>query len=194
MREKAEIAILGAGFSGSLLALLLKQTGREVILIEKGTHPRFAIGESSTPLANLVFENICRTYDLHPLLPLTKFGSWQRSYPELPCGLKRGFSFFKHTQYESFKPQKDHSNELLVAASPADDVGDTHWYREEFDHFLIKEVQKARVPYFDQTTITAIENNHGWKFYGNRLENEVEIDADRRTLRVVAHEPVAAPE
>ena len=56
MKGSFDIAIVGSGFSGSLLAILCRRLGRSVVLIERGSHPRFAIGESSSPLANLVLE------------------------------------------------------------------------------------------------------------------------------------------
>lgn len=177
IRESADIAILGAGFAGSLLALILKQMGRDPLLIERGTHPRFAIGESSTPLANLILEELCHTYDLPRLLPLTKYGRWQKRYAQLACGLKRGFSFFQHELGLPFQPASTHANELLVAASPADEVGDTHWFREDFDYFLIQEIQAAGIVYFDQANITAIEEDGKWHLRGNRDNESLEIDA-----------------
>ena len=33
--------------------------------------------------------------------------------------------------------------QLLVAASPHDDIGDTHWYRPDFDHNLVREAERA---------------------------------------------------
>src|SRR5262249_47253799 len=141
IREHADVAILGAGFAGSLMALVLQRLGRRPVLLERGSHPRFAIGESSTPLANLALEELSRTYGLERLFPLTEYGRWQRSYPELACGLKRGFSFFQHRAGRPFTTSPDHANELLVAASPADEVGDTHWFREHFDHFLVREAE-----------------------------------------------------
>ena len=177
IRENADIAILGAGFAGSLASLIFHQQGRKTVLIERGEHPRFAIGESSTPLANLHLEKICRTYNLPRFLPLCKYGSWQQTYPELVCGLKRGFSFFRHHPHQQFAPQTDHANELLVAASPADAVGDTHWFREQFDHFLAQEVQAARIPYFDRTAITALDHERGWLLKGNRDDEEIEVTA-----------------
>ena len=60
----AEIAIVGSGFAGSLCALVLRQAGRRVVLIDNGVHPRFAIGESSTPFANMVLGYLARNYDL----------------------------------------------------------------------------------------------------------------------------------
>lgn len=177
IRVAADVAVLGAGFAGSLMALVLQRLGRRPVLLERGTHPRFAIGESSTPLANLALEELSRDYDLPRLFPLTEYGRWLRTYPKLAVGLKRGFSFFQHQAGRPFQPTPDHANELLVAASPADEVADTHWFREEFDHFVLREAQAAGVPYFDQTEITGIERRHGWLLRGVRDGEGVEVTA-----------------
>ena len=66
-----DVAILGAGFGGSITALIAKQSGMNPILIEKGTHPRFAIGESSTPQANIALAHLADTYNL-PQLKTTR--------------------------------------------------------------------------------------------------------------------------
>ncbi len=96
LSETYDIAVVGSGFAGSLLAMIARRLGRSVILIEKGTHPRVVIGESSTPLSNLLLEELTSRYGLTALAPLTKWGSWQRSYPDIGCGLKRGFTFHHH--------------------------------------------------------------------------------------------------
>jgi FADH2 O2-dependent halogenase len=132
---------------------------------------------SSEPTANLVLESLCRTYGLPRVLPLSKFGRWQRTYPSISCGLKRGFSFFQHQPGRVFEPTPDHVNELLVGASPNDEVGDTHWYREEVDHFFVREVQAAGIPYFDQTEITSVEHDDGWRLTGKRGDEEVVVTA-----------------
>ena len=57
-RRDADVVIVGAGFAGALTAMALRRRGRSVLLVERGRHPRFAIGESSTPLANLLIEEL----------------------------------------------------------------------------------------------------------------------------------------
>lgn len=159
-----DVAILGAGFGGSLTALILQRIGLRPVLIEKSRHPRFALGESSTPIANLVWQDLCRRYDLPRLLPLGEFGSWQRSYPQLPCGLKRGFSYFQHQARQPFAPRTDHANELLVAASASSDDADTHWLRADFDHLLVREVHASGIAYVDETEVKRVEDGSGqWK-------------------------------
>src|SRR5207245_2350375 len=83
------VAIVGSGFAGSLLARILAVQGHGVALLERGTHPRFAIGESSTPLANLTLERLARRYGLGDCYDLAAHGRWIARFPELRRGLKR---------------------------------------------------------------------------------------------------------
>src|SRR3954452_24334781 len=176
MNATFDIAIVGSGFSGSLLAMIARKLGRSVVLLERGAHPRFAIGESSTPLANLLIEELATRYDLPRLLPLTKWGTWQKSYPEISCGLKRGFTFFHHQPGQPWSPQPNHSSELLVAASPHDAIADTHWYRADLDHFLVREAQALGVEYLDHVQLqTAVSNEAGMELKGHRLAEPITI-------------------
>jgi tetracycline 7-halogenase / FADH2 O2-dependent halogenase len=145
LKREFDLAIVGAGFGGSLMAMIARQLGLSVVLLEQGRHPRMAIGESTTPLSNLLLERLSTTYDLPRIAPLAKWGSWQRSYPQIACGLKRGFTFFHQ------------GDELLVAASPHDDIADTHWYRADVDQFLVKEAQRLGVDYRERVRIETLE-------------------------------------
>jgi FADH2 O2-dependent halogenase len=153
LSEAYDIAVVGSGFGGSLLAMIARQLGRSVVLIEKGRHPRVVIGESSTPLSNLLLEELAKRYDLPALLPLAKWGSWQRTYPDVACGLKRGFTFHHHVVGEAPIAGPDRGDQLLVAASLRDEIADMHWYRADFDHLLVREAQKLGVAYFDETSL-----------------------------------------
>jgi hypothetical protein len=61
--------------------------------------------------------------------------------------LKRGFTFFHHTFDQPFNDDAQHRNQLLVAASPNDRVADTHWYRPDFDAFLVSERRSSESPF-----------------------------------------------
>jgi FADH2 O2-dependent halogenase len=164
---EADIAVIGAGFSGSLMAMLLQRIGLRPVLIDRGSHPRFAVGESSTPVANLILEGLARRYDLPRLAPLANYGSWKRAYPEIVCGLKRGFSYFYHVFDEDFRPRADRGNELLVAASRTADDADTHWLRSDFDQFLACEAASGGIPCFDRTLIDEVlSRGNGWELKG----------------------------
>jgi len=173
-----DVAIVGSGFAGSLLALVARRLGRSVVLLEKGSHPRFAIGESTSPLTNLLLEELATRYGLPRIRPLAKWGSWRRAYPEVSCGLKRGFSFFHHAEGRPFANAPDRRDQLLVGASPCDEVADTHWYRPDFDHFLVKEAEASGARYVDRLALRELSRHSGrWHLTAERAGREIFFEA-----------------
>ena len=144
-RLDADVAIVGSRLRRLAAARSsLRQRGRRVALIERGRHPRFAIGESTTPLTNLLLEELADRYDLPQIRPFSKWGTWQRAHPErrlrpearlhvLPPPARRAHS----------RTTRTHARQLLVAASPHDDIADTHWYRPDFDRALVERSRAA---------------------------------------------------
>lgn len=171
-----DIAVIGSGFGGSLMAMIARRLGRSVVLLERGTHPRFAIGESSTPLSNLLLEQLAAKYCLPEVGHLTKWGVWQDSHPEIACGLKRGFSFFHHDLGQKKPEARTRETELLVAASPYDRIADTHWYRSDFDWFLVQQAQKLGVEYLDVVELEqCLEDSCGITLQGTRRGEEMTV-------------------
>ncbi|HET9384531.1 MAG TPA: tryptophan 7-halogenase [Gemmatimonadales bacterium] len=148
------IAVVGSGFAGSLLARVLRVQGHDVVLLERGTHPRFAIGESSTPLANLTLERLARRYSLDDCYDLAAHGRWTVRFPEIRRGLKRGFTFYRHHTGRQFAGDGRRTERLLVAASPNDHIADTHWLRSDVDHHFVRAAAQAGVEYRDRTEVT----------------------------------------
>ncbi len=181
MKTDFDLTIIGSGFGGTLLAMVARRVGLSVALLERGRHPRFAIGESTSPLMNLLIEQLAQRYDLPRLLPLTTYGAWQRAYPEIGCGLKRGFTYFHHVAHRPYEAAADRSNQLLVTASPNDEVGDTHWLRADVDAFLVREAIALGVDYRDDVDLSggtfAVE--------GSVLEGTRAGEAFRLTTRFV---------
>jgi FADH2 O2-dependent halogenase len=156
VRPDFDLAIIGSGFGGPLLAMIARRLGLHVVLVERGRHPRFAIGESASPLAGVLLEQLADRYDLPRIRPLASYGSWRRTYPEIACGLKRGFTFFRHDAGRLYAPAADRANQLLVAASPNDEVSDTHWLRADVDHFLVREACALGVEYLDACVLDSL--------------------------------------
>lgn len=179
LRLKADydIAVVGSGFAGSLTAMIARRLGRSVVLLERGTHPRVVIGESSTPLSNLLLEELAARYELPALRPLAKWGSWQRTYPGIACGLKRGFTFHHQLGLEDAADPR-RQDQLLVAASPRDAIADTHWYRADFDAFLVEEARKLGADYVDRVALRGFtENGREALVTGTRDGHEIEFRA-----------------
>ena len=137
------------------MAMIARRLGHSVVLLERGKHPRFTIGESSTPLSNLLIEDIANRYDLPRIKQLSKWGTWQENYPNISCGMKRGFSFYHHQLGHSPAPDPNHQRQLLVAASPHNAIADTHWFRQELDEMLVREAQSIGVDYFDEVKLNS---------------------------------------
>lgn len=154
MTRAFDVAILGAGFSGSILARILALEGLRVALFERHRHPRFALGESSTPLAGLALERLAQRYALDDLAALASWGRWQSQHSRIGCGLKRGFTFYRHRPGSSFLSDDDRR---LVAASPDDEIADCHWLRSELDSYLVKQAIAAGVEYRDETEVVDVE-------------------------------------
>ena len=199
MQSAFDIAVVGSGFAGSLMAMIARRLGRSVVLIEKGKHPRFAIGESSTPLANLLLEELSERYGLARVRPLTKWGTWQAAHPEIACGLKRGFTFYHHTFGNEFADDELRRKQLLVAASPNDRVADTHWYRADFDAFLVAEAQNLGVAYLDDADLWGVDVEQKraviqGRQRGAQLEIHAELIVDASGPRGFLHRALELPE
>ena len=133
-----------------------------VVLIERGRHPRFAIGESSTPLANLLIEELADRYDLPRRARVLEVG-------HLAAGASRGRLRPEARLHVLLPPARrsrspttrDHQRQLLVAASPHDEIADTHWYRPEFDQALVEEAQAEGAIYLDETRLESLRDQGG---------------------------------
>ena len=177
MTDRVHVAVAGAGFAGALLARLLARQGLDVVLIDRGRHPRFAIGESSTPLASLSLDRLGDTWGQRDLTYLATHGRWTRRLPHLRTGLKRGFTFYRHRPGRAFANDAWNDARLLVAASPNDEVADTQWMRADVDHHLVREAVAAGVDYRDETEIRSVAvSARGVTLATNR-------HGERRTLR-----------
>jgi FADH2 O2-dependent halogenase len=179
VRESCEVAIVGSGFAGSLLARVLRVLGYDVVLLERGTHPRFAIGESSTPLANLSLERIGLRYGLEDCYNLATHGRWLANFPELRRGLKRGFTFYRHHPDQPFANRGFDSERLLVAASPHDSLSDTHWLRADVDHHFVRQALAVGVDYRDRVELTSADlSTDSALLSGRRDSSEFELRAN----------------
>lgn len=178
MPSRWDVVIIGSGFAGSLLAWILANRGRSVVVVDRARHPRFAIGESSTPLADFLLAKIADDFDLPELKSLSRWGSWQADRPELRAGKKRGFSYFRHYPDTEFSESQRHESSLLVAASATDDLSDTHWMRSDVDAWFARQATSAGVSLIENFRIESIQSyREGWKVAGEYEGDPLSIAA-----------------
>jgi FADH2 O2-dependent halogenase len=182
--QRAFALVIGSGFTGALLSWILQRHDRQVVLIDRAVHPRFAIGESSTPTADFLLAYLSDRWNLPEIGPLSAFGTWQSHYPELRCGLKRGFSYFGHTLDQEYVDDNQHSRSLLVAASATDHWSDTHWYREDIDMFFAKRAQSAGVRLHESTEVLSAQWDSGRKLWTVRCGPVDGVDSDTGPMTI----------
>jgi FADH2 O2-dependent halogenase len=116
----------------------------------------------------MILRELSAAYNLPWLHDFSRYGSWQKAHPEIVCGIKRGFSYYKHFPGKEFSAGILHANELLVAASTDDMMSDTNWLRADFDAFLAGKLEEYAIDYFDLTEIVSATRENGeWRFIVN---------------------------
>jgi tetracycline 7-halogenase / FADH2 O2-dependent halogenase len=156
MRE-LEVVIVGSGFAGTILGRVLALAGRSVLIVERARHPRFALGESSTPLAAIALERLAAREGCGDLGALAAAGRWGRELPELRRGVKRGFTFYRQRAGEPFANGEDNEARLLVAASPDEEIADAHWLRADVDAYLARRAVEAGAVLWEGCELEGVE-------------------------------------
>src|SRR5690606_3988461 len=87
-RDDYDVAIAGSGLGGSTLACILARRGLRVLLLEAGTHPRFAVGESLVPEFGARVRILADLYDVPEIGHLSNFQS-VRHHISANSGVKR---------------------------------------------------------------------------------------------------------
>jgi len=90
-----DVAILGSGMSGSIMAAILAKQGVSVLLLDGEVHPRFAVGESTIPHTSLLMSLLSEKYGM-PELEHTIYPDRLADHVCTTCGVKRTFGFAYH--------------------------------------------------------------------------------------------------
>jgi tetracycline 7-halogenase / FADH2 O2-dependent halogenase len=150
-RDTYDVAILGAGMAGGMLAAVLARHGVRVLLLDAGVHPRFAVGESTIPYTSGMTRLIAQRYDVPELKALSSFKGI-RTKVSRSCGQKQNFGFVYHREGQAQDPGQ--INQLVV---PSAIRTETHLFRQDVDAYLFHlAVAKGAIPRLG-TRIESIE-------------------------------------
>jgi FADH2 O2-dependent halogenase len=129
-----DVAIIGAGFEGALLGLILAKYKAKVLIIEAGTHPRFALGESTVRHTFRMMKIIGERFDIPEIKNNFSSGEQVHKYVSAACGEKRNFGFVYHRKGQHQVP--DEANQLVIP--PFREGYEAHLLRQDTDEFLTK--------------------------------------------------------
>lgn len=146
-----DVIIIGTGLAGTTLASILARQGHSVLMLEKGKHPRFAIGEATLPLGSLLLWAMGDMYGVPELQHLSSVDAIHEHITKV-CGQKRTLGFVHHV---AGQPQDvRHVQKTIPPLVPM--ISESHLYREHVDVYVLQAAQSYGAHYRDQTTITDI--------------------------------------
>lgn len=157
-----DVAILGSGLAGSTLAACLSRNGANVLLLDAGQHPRFAIGESTIPYTSMLMRLVAERYNLPELKQLTTFENAQAKITT-NCGIKRNFGFLYHRVGQPQKHQECHEFPI-----PKITHTENHFFRQDVDHWMLTVAIKHGTTVVQRTLIDDVQiDDHGVTLHGS---------------------------
>lgn len=148
IRQEYDVVIIGAGPSGTAAAAILAEKGYRVLALEKGSFPRYCVGESLIPF----------TY--HPLKRLGLIDSLKRS------------AFVKKHSVQFVAPSGNASQPFYFNTRYDDNVSQT-WQvlRSEFDQMMVEKAQSNGAEIRQNTQVRKLIREEG-KCVGVIARNE----------------------
>ncbi|NNJ26488.1 NAD(P)/FAD-dependent oxidoreductase [Alienimonas chondri] len=166
---QCDVAVLGAGFGGSLTACCLRAGGLSVALIDSGRLPRFALGETLTPPAAALLQTLAERFRLAWLPPLLDPVEHERAGPGVRSGRSRG------TAWVPVSATGEAAEPLMVEfAGP---LG-AHWHRGDLDAFTAARAVAADAVFFDRTVLRSAERNAGGGYVLTGARDERTVPGD----------------
>jgi FADH2 O2-dependent halogenase len=132
-----DVIILGSGLGGSTIGAVLARHGHRVLMVEKGRHPRFALGEATLPQTSYWLWLISQRYDV-PEIGVLADARTVASKVAPSSGIKRSIGFAYHRPGEDHDMRRE-SHQVLAPELPF--ISESHLFREDIDLYLARVAQ-----------------------------------------------------
>lgn len=150
-RPDIDVAILGSGLAGTALAAVLARGGASVLVLDAGTHPRFAIGESTTPYTSMLMRLVSERYDVPEIKYLTTFENVQGKIATT-SGIRKNLGFLYHREGERQRLEECHQFPVPRTAP----VGN-HFFRQDIDAWMLNVAVKYGAKIRQRTKIVDVD-------------------------------------
>lgn len=144
-----DVAILGSGLSGTLVACILARQGARVVVIDPKTHPRFAIGESTIPHTSLLMAILASKYDV-PELDHLAYPDRIAAHICRTCGIKRSFGFVYHRAGQ----RHDVRESIHFGTSSKDE---NHLFRQDIDAYFLRTAARYGARLLQDTRVERVD-------------------------------------
>ena len=146
-----ELAIIGGGIAGCMLAAAMARNGVKVLVLEAGTYPKFAIGESMILETSEIMRSLALVFDV----PELEYFSAEHFMPVIggSHGVKRHFSYLPHQKGKEFN-----ADDVIQAVIPERPYGhELHIYRQDSDYFYVGVATKYGATVLQNTPVSDID-------------------------------------
>jgi len=126
-----DVAIVGSGLAGSILASCLARNGANVVLIDADTHPKFTIGESTIPFTSMMMRLIAERYNVPEIKYLATFEGVYK-HVATQCGVKRNFGFVYHRENVRQNPEERTHFQIPKILNT-----ENHYFRQDLDSWML---------------------------------------------------------
>ena len=147
-----DVIILGSGIGGGMLGAVLARHGIRVLLIDSATHPRFAVGEATTPDTSFRLKILSAKYDVPEIGYLSAFHKLRDNISPA-CGVKRAFSFLYQREGKEQNPKESHQYPTLAAPMGPD----CHFYRQDTDAYMLAIAVKYGAETRQETKVAEVD-------------------------------------
>ena len=147
-----DVAIIGSGFTGALGAGILSKLGYKVLLLERGRHPKFALGESSTPLTTHYLKKFSDQYGIPEFDVLSSYEK-MKSGTNLNCGPKELFYYMGHSFSEASMLGSNLTQKEVIVQTRSTDV---QYDRAQLDEYLTSVAIKYGSEYIDMVDVNKV--------------------------------------
>jgi tetracycline 7-halogenase / FADH2 O2-dependent halogenase len=147
-----DVIVLGSGIGGATLSCILARHGLTVLMIDSGSHPRFAVGEATTPDTSFRMKVVAHKYQVPEIENLSTF-YLLRDHVSAACGVKRAFSFLYHREGQAQNPKESHQYPTLAAPMGPD----CHFFRQDTDAYMVSVALQYGASLQQQTSIKDVD-------------------------------------